>query len=559
MNPALFFEPDGYLLTGPKLMGRQVAGNGFLRAAVLGRAPGPLPAYTPSSASAEAFRGAVAQIDPTAETTWIPGSRLDLLAQAGILYRPDQNLGPMARQRLRVGPAAYSLTGVTHTLSTPFTLDALAKTLVDPLMPWDALVCTSRAARAVVETVLEQQAAYQRWRTGQEVAIQSPLFPVIPLGVHSGDFAFTADDRAAARVRLGLAADEVAALFAGRLSVSGKTHPHAMFLALQCAAQTTGRKVVLVVAGQAATPGMDGLFRSGLTAFCPEVRPLFVDGADAAAYRGAWAGADLFISLADTIQETFGITPAEAMAAGLPAVVSDWNGYRDTVRDGIDGFRIATWAPPAGAGEAIARDFEAGALRYEQYLSRSNTAVTVDMGQLTARLTALVADEALRRRMGAAGRARVASDLDWSVVYRSYQALWAEQTAIRERANADPATARWLAQAPRSGADHAGPFDTFASYPTRHVGPRTLVTDISGVTPQAYRQLVAHELLALWPVHPQLADRLFGALTDGPMRVEDLAHDCELTFAQAAEVVARLAKIDLVSLSSATGDAADTE
>ncbi|MEY4194104.1 MAG: hypothetical protein RLZZ226_472, partial [Pseudomonadota bacterium] len=29
---ALFFDPDGYLLTGPKLMGRQAAGHAFLRA-----------------------------------------------------------------------------------------------------------------------------------------------------------------------------------------------------------------------------------------------------------------------------------------------------------------------------------------------------------------------------------------------------------------------------------------------------------------------------------------------------------------------------------------------
>ena len=26
------------------------------------------------------------------------------------------------------------------------------------------------------------------------------------------------------------------------------------------------------------------------------------------------------------------------MAAGLPLVVSDWSGYRDLVRDGVDGF-----------------------------------------------------------------------------------------------------------------------------------------------------------------------------------------------------------------------------
>ena len=46
-----------------------------------------------------------------------------------------------------------------------------------------------------------------------------------------------------------------------------------------------------------------------------------------------WAAADVFLSLVDNIQETFGITPLEAMAAGLPVVASDWDGYRYTMRD----------------------------------------------------------------------------------------------------------------------------------------------------------------------------------------------------------------------------------
>ena len=63
---------------------------------------------------------------------------------------------------------------------------------------------------------------------------------------------------------------------------------------------------------------------------------------------------DIFCSLSDNIQETFGITPIEAMSAGLPVVVSDWDGYRDTVRDGIDGFRVPTQMPPPGYGDELA-------------------------------------------------------------------------------------------------------------------------------------------------------------------------------------------------------------
>ena len=43
--------------------------------------------------------------------------------------------------------------------------------------------------------------------------------------------------------------------------------------------------------------------------------------------------ANIFISLSDNIQETFGLTVIEAMAAELPCIVSDWNGYKDLIKN----------------------------------------------------------------------------------------------------------------------------------------------------------------------------------------------------------------------------------
>ena len=74
---------------------------------------------------------------------------------------------------------------------------------------------------------------------------------------------------------------------------------------------------------------------------------LKIDFADAEK-RDLLAASDLFVSPVDNVQETFGLTPIEAMAAGLPSVVSDWDGYRDTVQHVEHGFRIPTLAPPAG-------------------------------------------------------------------------------------------------------------------------------------------------------------------------------------------------------------------
>ena len=59
----------------------------------------------------------------------------------------------------------------------------------------------------------------------------------------------------------------------------------------------------------------------------------FLDGKNQDVVRCRWAVADMFLSLVDNPQ-TFGLAPVEAMAAGVPLVVSDWDGYRYTVTDG---------------------------------------------------------------------------------------------------------------------------------------------------------------------------------------------------------------------------------
>jgi len=46
------------------------------------------------------------------------------------------------------------------------------------------------------------------------------------------------------------------------------------------------------------------------------------------------------------LRKTFGLTPIEAMAAGLPLSRERRDGYMDTVRDGEDGPRH-TWQAPA--------------------------------------------------------------------------------------------------------------------------------------------------------------------------------------------------------------------
>lgn len=174
------------------------------------------------------------------------------------------------------------------------------------------------------------------------------LLPVIPLGIHTQDFSFTEAQKAAARQAMGVDEHTLVVLFMGRLSFHAKAHPLAMYQALEAAAQGTGKSVVLVECGWHANEFIEKAYRDAAQLACPSVRVITLDGRKAEDRQTAWAGADVFCSLSDNIQETFGITPIEAMAAGLPVVVSDWDGYKDTVRDGIDGYRIPTLMPQAG-------------------------------------------------------------------------------------------------------------------------------------------------------------------------------------------------------------------
>lgn len=59
-------------------------------------------------------------------------------------------------------------------------------------------------------------------------------------------------------------------------------------------------------------------------------------------------------------------------------VVSDWDGYKDTVCDGIDGFRIPTVITPAGTGEALALRHALEVDSYDCYIGCASLVTVVE-------------------------------------------------------------------------------------------------------------------------------------------------------------------------------------
>jgi glycosyltransferase involved in cell wall biosynthesis len=534
---ALVYDDDAYVEAGGNavgLMGRQVAGRAFLEAYLSHGTFSELAALVRQRGSAASLvqlwrDHAVAGSKPrslrvieTAEfhRTFFP------VPPATILHAPQPPDPAFAWARQQAGPHAFALSGVTHTLCSPEAIGLLQSLVTAPFETYDALVCTSRAVASMVREVTQAYGDYLRAHLGGTPArrpadsIPSRL-ETIPLGVDIDRFSpASQEDRAVARRLLNVHDEEVAILYVGRLSHHAKAHPFPMFRGASEAARVTGRQVHLILAGWAAHPAIHDAFVDGARIFAGNVRTSLVDGRDAQIRRAVWHAADLFVSPSDNIQETFGVAVLEAMASGLAVVASDWDGYRDLVQHGQTGLLVPTAMVEGATAGATAR-LLTGELTYDHFLAEVSQATVVDVPAFGAALARSVGDEAMRRRMGEAGRRRACEHFAWRHVIHSYEQLWRDQEAERSaRARAGRATAPALDRA--GPAVYPNPERTFAEYPTSRLSG----SDALAAAPGASDSLSA--LLAMPLTHHAAGRRVTDAgllrvaLALLPCMVEDL-------------------------------------
>jgi glycosyltransferase involved in cell wall biosynthesis len=426
------------------------------------------------------------------------------LAEVGMVYYPGPGIGEHAFHRSLAGGlgvaaknphTAWSLCGITHTTSSAGAMDALAELITAPVQPWDAVICTSTAVKDNVQRLLQAQVNYLQDRLGISKLVL-PMLPVIPLGIHTQDFEFTDDQKINARNELGVDHNTLAVLFMGRLSFHAKAHPIAMYQALEKAAKQlagSGKKIVLVECGWHANDFIEKAYQEAAAMACPSVRVVTLDGRQASARQTAWAGADVFCSLSDNIQETFGIVPIEAMAAGLPVVVADWDGYKDTVRHGVDGFRIATCMPEAGLGTDLALRHALEVDTYDMYCGHSCSLVSVDIEATAQAFIQLFESSELRQRMGQAGKQRAQQLYDWRVIIAQYEALWQEQTRLRLAAQ----TSNQIALPPHAWPARMDPFFAFESYPTQTLKLTSMLALADASATEALLRVNQYKTLAM--------------------------------------------------------------
>ena len=435
--------------------------------------------------------------------------------EAGTLFRGQPYLADLAWMRRRTASdRAYSLVGLIHSIAPPGVREMMAASATAPTHPWDALICTSPSVQVAMAAMFDEWAGHLVERMGGRPPPR-PDLPLIPLGIQGDELAAQADRpeaRGRTRTGFGVEEDGVLVLWVGRLSYFEKAFPQPMFKALQLAAVATGVKVTFVMAGWFPEPGHREHYEAAARVHAPDIDIRLIDGNDRVLLTDLWAGADIFLSLVDNIQETFGLTPLEAMAAGMPVVASDWDGYRYTMRDGVEGFLVPTLGAPAGGGIGLRlADMHAlEAMSYQAYVGTVAQHTAVHVGRAAEALATLMRSPELRKRMGAAGRARVREVFDWPVVARQVHELTTRLAGIRAAAKDPPAT---VSRHPVKG----DPFRDFTHFATHVLTVDTRLTAAPGVCAADVHSVGAARLDSAFNVYratPALCAEAFTMISD---------------------------------------------
>jgi starch synthase len=306
----------------------------------------------------------------------------------------------------------------------------------------------------------------------------------------------------ALRERLGVGADDILVLHAGRMNSRGEAHLTPLFRSLELARRLYRKSLIhLLLIGRFTDALTEDCFDGAHWTCAPSVPIYWIDGTQADVVSDSWFAADIFVALSDNVQDSFGPTSLQAMAAALPCVVSDWAGYKEGVADGETGIRVPTIMAPAAAGVDLAAAHTRRALDHATLMTYAAQCTAVDIDVAANALASLAGDPERRQRMGQAGRARA-------------EALWAD----------------WAEVARAHSGDGGGcnPFAVFAHYPSRSLADDSVAALADPDALYSYRVirgLPINDLARDIVLGNEQMEAMIGRLEAGPLAVADLLAD----------------------------------
>ena len=523
------FLDDVFNYKDGRMMGRQASGNSYLRAIGKGYY-NKVSFFLPHIDDKEHFSKSFSKLikkGNSIDVDLVTYENAYASKDYGGLFIHDPSLGRFADLRSNFGHDEYSIVGITHTTMSDNVINSLRENYTKPVMEWDALICTSKAVKDSVDKINDYQEEYLKDRFNLKKFIK-PMFPIIPLGIHSEDFNFTNDFKDQSRKKLNINKNDIVLIFLGRLSFHAKAHPYPMYKALNNLQDSIDddQKIHLIQAGWFPNDYIKDVFVSDAKNLCPEVICHFIDAREPINKSMALAASDIFISLSDNFQETYGLTPLEAMASGLPVVISDWNGYKDTVRDGIDGFSIPTITLEPGDGQDMAYRYFSQITSYDLHIGYSSQTVGICIDKTTEKLRDLIKNKDLRLKMGKNGKERAINHFDWQKILLQYSDLRDELNNIRQHSAKSIKKNNFI--------ELVDPYNFFSSYSTKKLTQNTVIFSKEGLLSSDHYLFTSNsvnlnkESNVNFKLSRSVVNKIIEALSQDELKIMDLTKKIKL-------------------------------
>lgn len=321
----------------------------------------------------------------------------------------------------------FVCTTTMHAISPAFLLRELGVVLGGDILRASNLICSSQAQKQAMVNILH---CISKSVVNVEIREKwDDLITVIPLGVNT--HRFVQSDKSLCRKWAQLPEEGPIILCLGRLSASTKMDLIPLFRAFRSVLKAVPTAWLLLV-GQERFHGFADHLLECTRELEIEDRTIILNGVPESIKPAIYNSADVFVSLSDNLQESFGVVLLEAMACGLPIIATDWNGYRDIVQHGNTGYLVPTWWGKCDSMVntlALMGDWE-----MDHFLLAQSVAYSIE--ELSHYLIKLLEDSDLRCAMGLKGRERVEREYEWKMIIARYEHIWQRQLQL-EHSSAD--------------------------------------------------------------------------------------------------------------------------
>ena len=325
------------------------------------------------------------------------------------------------RERCSCNNAPVSV--ITHALSYHHILLQLIFNLLTSKNPGDSILCATDASRKIVENIILQASQADELKSLQSKTSQ--LY-VMPHGIDTEYFRDNCPSRSDCRSILGLPKNAFIVGSVGRISPYDKIDYDCLLKSFEII-KSQAPEACLLIAGDD-KDNYSGHLLKILKEMNIGDNIKIITNFEENIKRLIYRAMDVFISLANSPQESFGLTILEAMASGLPVLATDWNGYKCLIKDNYNGILINTrWS-----GESEEASLLSPILPWQITHSILSKEILIDPGEVAIKTLRLYSDQELRKDIVRNAFVSV-QEYQWKHVIKKLEAHWYAMLEKREK------------------------------------------------------------------------------------------------------------------------------